>query len=396
LNIVPSKRLQAIGGYAFAEVDKKVAELKARGITPIDFGVGDPTVPTPPLVRAACRKGIDARARSGYPSYIGAAGFRAACAAWMKRRFGVKLDPATEISSTIGSKEAVFNFAEAFVNPGDVVIIPTPGYPPYARGTQFAEGVPYYTPILAANGWLPDLGAIPAGIRKRAKLMWINYPNSPTGRIAPPAFFKQAIAFCRKHNIILASDEAYTEIWFKERPHSALEYGTEGVIAFYSLSKRSAMTGYRVGWVAGDRRVVDAFKKVKTNIDSGTPTFIQDAAVAALADEKHVRAFNAEYKLKRDILVKALVGAGLEDCAPEATLYIWQKVPAGFTDVSFATRLVGEDIAVVTTPGSWITTPVRGRNPGAEYVRFALVPSVADTRAAASRILKNLGKELAK
>lgn len=385
-----------MGGYAFAEVDKKVAELKARGITPTDFGVGDPTVPTPALVRAACKKGVDARARSGYPSYIGAAGFREACAAWMKRRFGVKLDPAAEITSTIGSKEAVFNFAEAFVNPGDMVIIPTPGYPPYARGTQFAEGVPYFTPILAGNGYLPDLDAIPAGVRKRTKLMWINYPNSPTGRIAPPAFFKKAIAFCRKHNIILASDEAYTEIWYKEKPHSALEYGTEGVIAFYSLSKRSAMTGYRVGWVAGDRRVVDAFKKVKTNIDSGTPTFIQDAAVAALADEKHVAAFNAEYREKRDILVRALVYAGLDNCSPEATLYIWQKVPAGYTDVSFATRLVGEDIAVVTTPGSWITTPVRGKNPGAEYVRFALVPSVADTRAAASRILKNLGKELAK
>ncbi len=390
LNITPSDRLQSLGSYAFAEVDKKVAELKEKGITPIDFGVGDPTVPTPEIIRNAVKKGVDERASAGYPSYIGMEGFRKACSRWMERRFGVSLDPAAEISSTIGSKEAVFNFAEAFVNPGDIVLIPSPGYPPYSRGTLFAEGAPYYMGLEEANGFLPDLDSIPGEILEKAKIMWINYPNSPTGRIAPPDFFKKTIEFCRKHSIILASDEAYSEIYYTDKPHSALEYGKEGVISFFSLSKRSAMTCYRIGWVAGDREIVSAFKKVKTNIDSGTPTFIQDAGVAALEDEKHVELFRKEYTEKRDILVKAMSEAGLEDCSPEATLYIWQKVPEGYTDVTFATRLVEEDIAVVTTPGSWITEKVGDSNPGDQYVRFALVPSIEETKTAAERIKNNL------
>jgi LL-diaminopimelate aminotransferase len=380
-----------MGSYAFAEVDKKVAELREKGITPIDFGVGDPTVPTPEIVRKATKKGIDKRASSGYPPYEGLGEFREACAGWMKRRFGVSLDPSAEITSTIGSKEAVFNFAEAFVNPGDYVIIPSPGYPPYERGTRFAEGEPYFIPILKENDFLPDLDSIPEDIRKKAKIMWVNYPNSPTGRNASPGFFEKAISFCNENDIILASDEAYTEIYYTEEPpHSVLEFGKEGVAVIQSLSKRSAMTCYRVGWVAGDDRIVAAFKKVKTNIDSGTASFIQDGAIAALNDEEHVKEFNREYREKRDILIDALVSCGLTDCSPDATIYVWQEVPEGFTDVTFATRLVEEDIAVVTTPGSWITTEVNGENPGAKYVRFALVPSVEDTKKAAGKIKEAL------
>jgi LL-diaminopimelate aminotransferase len=392
VEITPSTRLGSIGSYAFAEVDRKVAELKAKGITPTDFGVGDPTVPTPEYIRKAVKQAVDSRASAGYPPYEGLAEFRKACAEWMERRFGVALDPGIEITSTIGSKEAVFNFAEAFVNPGDYVIIPSPGYPPYERGTVFAEGEPFFLPILKENGFLPDLGAVPPEILEKAVIMWINYPNSPTGTIAPPDFFETVTAFCRDNGIILASDEAYTELYYTdEKPRSALEFSSEGVVSFFSLSKRSAMTCYRVGWVAGDERIISAFRKVKTNIDSGTPSFIQDGAAAALEDEEHVVQFRKEYRQKRDILIDALTSCGLSDCTPDGTIYIWQEVPEGMTDVEFATRLVEEDIAVVTTPGSWITREINGSNPGSRYVRFALVPSVEETEQAARRIQKALG-----
>lgn len=385
--IVASRRVRSIGGYAFDEVDKEVSRLRAAGITPTDFGVGDPTVPTPELIRRACQRAIDARATSGYPSYVGAPEFRAAIAAWYERRFGVKLDPATEITSTIGAKEAVFHFAEGFVDPGDTVIAPSPGYPPYTRGTLFAEGRMWYYPLLSENGFLPDFARIPTEVAKAAKIFWLNYPQNPTGACAPAHVFEEAVRFCREHDILLASDEAYTEIFFGDAPHSALQFGREGVVIFHSLSKRSAMTGYRVGFVAGDKDAVAVFKKVKTNIDSGTPTFIQDAAIAALGDETHVAQMRDEYREKRDILCDALTSIGLPRCAPEGTLYIWQRVPQGMTSVDFAKRLLAPEVALVTTPGAWISDVCDGGlNPGEGYVRFALVPSLEETKAAAAKL----------
>lgn len=395
MEITASKRLQSIGAYAFAEVDKEVEKLKSSGIIPIDFGVGDPTVPTPEIVRKATQKGITLRKSSGYPSYIGASEFRQTIAQWTQRRFGVQMDPATEISSTIGSKEAVFNFPEGIVNPGDYVIIPTPGYPPYTRGTLFAEGIPYYVPLLVENKFLIDLNSIPEDICKRAKILWINYPNSPSGAVAPLSYLKEVVEFGKKYNIIIASDEAYSEIYFGEPPHSILEVTKEGVIVFNSFSKRSAMTCYRVGWVTGDKRIIDIFKKVKTNIDSGTATFIQDGAVAALSDETHVEKMRAEYRIKRDLLVNAFKAINSPDCTPEATIYLWQKVPQGMTSVDFAKKLLTPDIAIVTTPGAWISDKTeKGLNPGEGYVRFALVPSIKNTREAARRIRKLLPKVL--
>jgi LL-diaminopimelate aminotransferase len=387
MKIEASKRLRGIGGYAFDEVDKKVEELKAKGITPIDFGVGDPTAPTPPLIRQAAAAGLERRKSSGYPSYIGDVEFREAIAGWVERRYGLAVDPQLEISSTIGSKEAVFNFHEGIVDPGDIVLCPSPGYPPYTRGTLFAEGIPYQVPIRRENGFLIDFSEIPAEVARKAKLLWLNYPNSPAGVTADERFYREALEFARSYDIIIASDEAYSEIYFGAAPISILNVQREGVLVFNSLSKRSAMTGYRIGWVMGDRELVAIFRKVKTNIDSGTPTFIQDASVAALADEGHVEAFREEYRQKRDILCSALAAAGLEDCTPEATLYIWQKVPEGMSSIDFATRLLAEKIAIVTTPGSWISEPASGgENAGEGYVRFALVPSIQDTRLAAERI----------
>jgi LL-diaminopimelate aminotransferase len=386
--IRPSRRIASLGAYAFAEVDAAVERLRAAGTDVIDFGVGDPTDPTPSLVREAGKAAIDARARSGYPSYAGDAGFRAAAAAWMERRFGVRCDPAREVTSTVGSKEAVFHFPLALLDPGDVVLVPSPGYPPYSRGTLFAGGTTWFYPVRPEDGWLPDLARIPDDVARRARILWINYPNSPSGALAPLAFLREAAAWCRARGIVLASDEAYSEFHFgEERPASALQAGLEGVVSFFSLSKRSYMTGWRVGWAAGDPEVIALFRKVKTNLDSGTPTFVQDAAVAALGDEVHVEAMRREVRARRDVLCAALRACGLPDATPPATLYVWQKGPPGMSSAEFARRLLDPAVALVTTPGAWISDPLAdGSNPGEGYVRFALVPSLEDTVRAAARL----------
>ena len=384
----PSRRLAALGGYAFDEVNRRVEALKAQGISPIDFGVGDPTVPTPAIARDRVKSAVDERATAGYPAYEGDLAFREAIAAWTKRRFGVTLDPKTEICVTIGSKEAVFNVHEGLVDPGEVVLCPSPGYPPYKRGTAFAEGTPVFYPLTRANGFLPDLEAIPAAVAAKARAIWVCYPNSPSGAVADETFYRRLLAWADRHGIAVLSDEAYSEISFtKTPPPSLLSVRKEGVLAFFSMSKRSAMTGWRVGWVAGDARLVALFRKVKVNVDSGTCTFLQDGAAAALSDETHVAASCEEYRRKRDVLCAALVRAGLPDCTPAATLYVWQETPRGMTGVEFAQRLLAPEVAVVCTPGEWLSDPVAdGTNPGAGHVRFALVPSLADTETAARRI----------
>lgn len=392
MNIAPSKRLQSLGGYAFAEVDKLVAELQSRGVTPIDFGVGDPMDPTPEFVRNVTKEAVDRHACTGYPSYVGSAEFRKAAADWMSRRFGVRLDPATEITSTVGSKEAIFNFPEAYLDPGDLVIIPTPGYPPMKRGTLFAEGRAWFAPLTQENNFLLDFNAIPEVVAQQAKIIWINYPNSPTGRIAPLSYYRDLVAWARTHNILIAADEGcYIDIYYDEKPCSILEVAREGIITFYSMSKRNNMTGYRVGWAAGDAAIVANLKKLKTNIDSGTPNFVQEAASAALADESHVESMRQLYRRKRDVLLSALADVGLETHLPEATFYVWQKSPKGMNSVEFAKLLLRDDIAIVVTPGAWITdTAHDGTNPGEQYVRFALVPSLEQVEVAADRIRKCL------
>ena len=390
MEIKLSRRLSALSGYAFAEVDNEVAKLNKSGISPIDFGVGDPKEPTPDIVRESLKKSADERKTSGYPSYIGTDEFRNEIAKWYRKRFGVDLDYARQVTSTIGAKESVFNFPEAFLNPRDYAIMPNPGYPPYERGTLFAEGRCYFVPLLKENNFLMNLSSIPKEVVKKSKLMWINYPNNPTGAIAASRFFKEAIDFGKDNNIIIASDECYTEIYFGEKPRSILEFSKEGVVAFQSLSKRSAMTCYRIGWVAGDENIIASLRKLKTNVDSGTPTFIQDAAITALGDEKHVEKMRQDYRQKRDILITALKSLGLADCTPDAAMYIWQKTPSGINSVEFAKRLLKKEIAVVVTPGAWISREFNGLNPGNDYVRFALVPTIDECKIAAERIKKFL------
>ena len=389
MEIHPSSKIAKLTGYPFAEVDRMVDELRERGGSPIDFGVGDPTEPTPDLVRDALKTASDRHATSGYPSYVGSLGYREAVARWNRSRFGIELDPRSEICTSIGSKEAVFNFPNALLDPGDVVLCPSPGYPPYNRGSLFAGGEPWYYPLRAENRFLPRLGSIPEDILERSRLIWVNYPNSPTGCLAPDSFWPELLEFANRWNLVVASDEAYSEIWFDHPPRSVLEFGKDGVVVFQSLSKRSAMTGYRVGWVCGDSRLVDLFKKLKTNVDSGTATFIQDAAVAALGDETHVEAMRNSYRLKRDALVDVLREVGCVITPPEATLYLWPRAPSGMTGLEFAKRLLDPSIAVVTTPGAALGENISdGTNPGERYVRFALVPSLAQVMDAADRIRK--------
>jgi len=383
-----SNRIKTTGTYAFDEIRKQVNKLKEQGIEVIDFGVGDPTSPTPDFVIDTLCKSAVARARSGYPSYIGEKTFREAISLYMKREFNVDLNPATEITSTIGSKEAVFNFPLGFVDQGDIVICPTPGYPPYKNGTSFAGGVPYFVPLLEENGFLIDFESIPEDICKKAKIIWINYPNSPTGKVAPKEWYEKLVVWAHTHNIIIASDEGcYIDIYFDKKPISILEVAREGIITFYSLSKRNNMTNYRVGFCAGDEAIIDIFKKVKTNIDSGTPTFIQDAAISALENTEHVEAMRKEYSIKRQLLGDALSGAGLKNCLGDATFYIWQKAPSGMTGVELANKLM--ELGIVVTPGAWLSDiTTGGLNPGENYVRFALVATVEQVKKAVERIKK--------
>ncbi len=385
--IEPSKRLQNLPAYAFKEINDKVDALRASGVKAIDFGVGDPSEPTPDFVISALADAGRKHATTGYPSYVGLKDFRQAAADYMKRRFGVTLDPETEISSNIGSKESIFNFPEGFINPGDLVICPSPGYPPMKTGTIFAEGVPYYVPLLEENGFLLDFESIPLEICEKAKIIWINYPNSPTGAVATREYYEQLIAWAKKHEIIIAADEGcYIDIYFEEAPISILEVGREGIVAFYSLSKRNNMTGYRAGFVAGDKAVIDVFKKLKTNIDSGTPNIIQEAAIAALKDDDHVEKMRNLYAEKRAILLEALSSIGLAVRKAPATFYVWQKVD---DDIEFAKRLLSPEIGIVVTPGSLISDTCEGGvNPGKGYVRFALMPTLEEIQEAARRLAK--------
>ena len=396
MKINKSEILRNLPRYAFATVDEEVAKLKKLGIKVIDFGVGDHTLPTPTVAKERAKVAIDEFDTAGYPSYVGSAEYRAECANWMKKRFDVDLDPEKNFCSTIGSKEAVFNAPLAFTNPGDYVIVPTPGYPPYHLGTKFAGANVHFVRLSEKNNFLLDFDEIPEEIAKKAKMLWLCYPNSPTGVVADLDFFKKAVDFCNKHEILLCSDEAYSEIYFDfdNPPVSALNVTTENVLAFFSMSKRSMMTGWRIGWVAGDEEAVAAFKALKTNLDSGTPDFIQAGAIEALRDEDHVKVMRELTRDKRELLCDGLVSMGLEDCRPLSTLYLWQKVPEGMTSLDFAKVLLNPEIGIVCTPGELISQPdENGVNPGKDFVRFALVPTMEDIKEAINR-LQNLPKFL--
>ena len=393
MNFQKSNLIKDTGAYAFAEVDKLVDNLKQKGIKPIDFGVGDPSSPTPDFINKSGKQGIEDFKSAGYPSYIGDANFLEACSSYMKKNFQVDLDPKTEITSTIGSKEAVFHLPFGFINPGDTVIIPTPGYPPMLTGTRFAYGKPYIVGLFEENNFMIDYESIPSEVAEKAVIMWVNYPNSPTGKSASLDYYRGLVAWAQKYNIIIAADEGcYIDIYFgNDKPHSILEVQKEGIITFYSLSKRNNMTGWRIGFVAGDQNLVEVFRKVKTNIDSGTPNFIQKAAITALNDDDHAQEMRDEYLLKKNILLETLSSVGFPKMEVDATFYVWQKAPNNMNGLDLAKKLLDEKIAVVTTPGAWISSKddILNKNPGENFVRFALVPTVEEVKEACLRIKAN-------
>lgn len=386
MDIRLSRRISSIAGYAFAEIDAKVDVLKQSGVTAIDFGVGDPHDPPFASAVQGTKAGIDAHLCSGYPSYVGHPTFRRAVADYMARRFGVQVDPDRQVISSVGSKEMVFNLPEAFVDPGDTVLVPNPAYPPYIRGTLFSEGKPYFMNLLEENGFLPDLDAIPEAVWQAARIIWVNYPNNPTTAYAPDAFYDKLLWFARKHQVIVGSDEAYIENYHDTPPRSLCEFSTDGVVCLMSLSKMANMTMFRVGFAVGDERIIDALKKLKTNIDSGTPTFVQAGAIAALADTEAQDALRASYRQKTAVLQEALDEKGFPHVEAKGTIYIWQKALAGHDGLSLASRLLEPDLGIVVTPGPAVTEEQHGINPGKDFVRFSLTPTLDEIHEAARRI----------
>ena len=364
-----AERLKKLPPYLFKEIDRKKSEVRARGVDIIDLGVGDPDLPTPPHIIEALKRAVDNPAHHRYPSYSGMMTFKEAVAEWYRVRFGVKLDPGTEVVSLIGSKEGIAHFPLAFINPGNVVLVPTPAYPVYHIATLFAGGESYFMPLLSENRFLPDLDAIPESVAARAKLMFINYPNNPTSAIAEPDFFRRVVVFAEKNEIIVCHDAAYTEMAFDGyQPPSFLQVeGAKAVgIEFHSLSKTYNMTGWRIGFAVGNRSAIEGLGGIKSNIDSGVFEAVQKAGIAAiLGDQSCVHEMNQVYSERRDMMVEALNSAGFKVEAPKATFYLWIKVPDGYNSAQIATRLL-EETGLVVTPGNGFGEPGEG------YIRIAL------------------------
>jgi succinyldiaminopimelate transaminase len=365
--VSPILRGQAI--YPFVRLNEAAAARRAEGLDVIDFGMGDPRAPTDPRIIDALRAGV--RERMGYPAAVGLPELREAVAAWAGRRFGATLDPAIHVIPTLGSKEAIFSFAQVVLDLAggrDTVVVTEPGYPVTVRGAEFAGARVEELPLLEEHGYLPDIERVPAETWRRTALVWVNYPNNPTGAIAPLGFYERLAALAREHGFVLASDEAYTELWFDEPPVSALQLPDwTNVAVFNTLSKRSSMTGYRSGFVAGDPELVAALKQFRPNVGTAPQEFVQRAAVVAWGDEQHVERARSAYARKRELFLDLFARTGLRNAGGPTTMYLWVATPAGETSEGFATRLLEQGILIA--PGSFL-----GRS-GEGYVRFALVPT---------------------
>jgi len=383
INIEPAIRVKDLPPYLFAIIDTMKEKALAKGVDLIDLSIGDPDTPTPEHIIKAMQKAVKNPAHHQYPSYVGMLSFRQAVADWYKKRFNVKLDPKTEVVSLIGSKEGIGHMPLAFINPGDYVLVPTPGYPVYPVATLFAGGISYEMPLLEKNNYFPDLSRIPKYVLKKAKLMFINYPNNPTAACADRAFFKDIIAFAKKHNIIICHDAAYTEMYYgTEKPMSFLQVpGAKDVgIEFHSLSKTYNMTGWRIGFAVGNKTAVAGLGKIKTNIDSGIFQAIQEAGIVALkTKDAEVGKLRKMYQERRDILFKGLTKLGLEVNKPKATFYLWVKCPKGISSMDFTALLLNK-AGILTTPGNGFGAPGEG------YIRFALTVPVKRMKEAITRI----------
>lgn len=383
MEIVMAERLQKLPPYLFREIDRMKAEVLERGVDVIDLGVGDPDLPTPRHIIDRMKEAVEDPSTHRYPSYSGMNDFREAASFWYGKRFGVDLDPANEVVTLIGSKEGIAHLPLAFINEGDIALITSPCYPVYQTATMFAGGSSYFLPLLKENGFLPDLSYIPGDKAKKAKLLFINYPNNPTSAVASKDFFRSVIDFAEKYNIIVCHDAAYTELAFDGyKPPSFMEMpGAKDVgIEFHSLSKTYNMTGWRLGFAVGNSRVITALGKIKSNIDSGAFNAIQLAGITALeSDQGCVEENCAIYKERRDILVEGLKKIGFEVQKPKATFYVWCEVPKGYSSEKF-TSLLLQEAGIVVTPGNGFGDPGEG------YVRLALTVNKARVEEAISRM----------
>jgi LL-diaminopimelate aminotransferase len=370
-----ARRLDQVPPYLFAELERKIAEKAQAGIDVISLGIGDPDLPTPEPVIAALTEAARDPSTHRYPSNQGSKEFREAAAGFYRRRFGVELDPASEIVPALGGKEAVGHVCLVLLDPGELCLSPDPGYPPYTSGPLFAGAEIEYLPLEEVNGFLPDLDAVPPEKAARANVLFLNYPNNPTGAVVEPGFFERAVDFAREHDLVVVHDNAYSEITFDGyRAPSFLETpGAKEVgIEIFSPSKGWNMTGWRSGLVAGNAEVVDRYRQLKTNLDSGMFEAVQHATIAALtASEGFPREMSEVYRRRRDLVAEALAAIGLDVEPPKATPYFWVRVPEGYTSEAFV-ELVLEQAAVVVSPG-----PAYGPS-GEGYFRISL--TVPDER----------------
>ena len=364
-----AQRIEKLPPYLFAEIDRKVADARARGADIISFGVGDPDLPTPPHVVEALAEAAGDPTTHRYPSYTGMPELRSSIASWYERRFGVALDADEEVQPLVGSKEGIFHLPTAFIDPGDVALIPDPGYPVYETGTILAGGEAVLLPLTVDNDFTPDLRSIPADVVERARVLWLNYPSNPTAACVEESFFAEAVAFCRANDILLAHDAAYTEITFDGYVAPSVlqvEGAMDCAVEFHSLSKTYNMTGWRIGWVAGAPAAIEAMKRLKTNIDSGIFDAVQRAGIAALDGPQDYLAQCIErYRHRRDLLCDGLKSMGIVVDPPRGSIYVWVPVPDGHTSESFTTFLL-ERCDIVVAPGT-------GYGPSGEgYIRFSL------------------------
>ena len=370
-----AERLDRVPPYLFVEISRKIAAKKAQGINVISFGIGDPDIPTPDRVVEELRTTALDNSNHRYPETDGLTEFRAAVANWYNDRFGVTLDADKEILPLIGAKEGIGHASLCFIDAGDIALVPDPGYPVYSVGTWFAGGECHWMPLKEENGWLPDLADIPQDVARKSKVIWLNYPNNPTGAVVDAAYFLEVIDFARQYDIAVLHDASYTEVAFDGyKPISFLEVpGAIDVgLEFHSLSKSYNMTGWRVGTAAGNREMIDALMVVKSNLDSGIPNAVQYMGIEALkSSEEEIGKRNLIYESRRDRVVASLNRIGLRVDPPRASLYVWARIPDGFTSVEFA-ELILEETDVVVTAGN-------GYGPSGEgYIRLSLTISEED------------------
>jgi LL-diaminopimelate aminotransferase len=364
-----SGRMDKLPPYLFVEINKKIAEKKAKGIDIISFAIGDPDMPTPQhIIDKICQEAHNP-VNHRYPETAGLPELCQAIAKWYKRRFGVDLDPSKEVLPLLGSKEGIGHISFCFVDPGDLVLVTDPGYPVYSTSTVLAGGEPYFIKLTEERGFLPDLEAIPKKVAQKAKILWLNYPNNPTGAVADLDFFNKAVNFAKKNDLAICHDAPYTEVAFDGyRPHSFIEaYGAKDVaIEFHSLSKTYNMTGWRIGMAVGNQKMIDVLFRFKSNLDSGIPQAIQYAAVEGLTgSQDSVTEQSIIYQRRRDKLVKALTEIGIKPFVPKATFYIWARVPEGYTAVGLTTELL-DKANVAVTPGTGYGSAGEG------YIRLSI------------------------